>query len=379
MKRSVALLLALVMALCCACAEESADVVLMSVGGEDVMLSLVENYAYMLYYYGYTDGLDMLEGLEYVLRYEIAPKLLVSDPEALLGDEYAASVAEATEYYEDAIAEYIEAYAEEGKSEAELRLEAIDYYGTSLEDYVNGYVLSDAYEKLLENMDIEVSDEEAEALYVSEAEYQMSVITSVMMYEYYTGYGYDLYFTPAGYRGILHILIDADADLLSAYADAADETAIAEAKAAVIASVQPTLDEIYAAFENGTSFEELIAEYCIDPGMQDEDNLANGYAVNKDSYTWVSEFTEGSFGEEMQQPGDISNPVVTSYGVHILYYLRDIPEGITPITDELLETYRGYLRSDKQQEAADALLKEFEVVYTLDYDSYVGEDCFLSM
>ena len=65
------------------------------------------------------------------------------------------------------------------------------------------------------------------------------------------------------------------------------------------------------------------------------ENLVNGYSVHKDTVVFMQEFTDGAFSEKMQKVGDVSDPVVTSYGVHILYYLRDIPGGAVEFTDAI--------------------------------------------
>ena len=54
-----------------------------------------------------------------------------------------------------------------------------------------------------------------------------------------------------------------------------------------------------------------------------------------------------AFSEKMLKPGDVSDPVVGSYGIHILYYLRDIPGGYV----ELDEKIESYLVSEKTNAA----------------------------
>ena len=60
------------------------------------------------------------------------------------------------------------------------------------------------------------------------------------------------------------------------------------------------------------SFDELIQEYGTDPGMQDAATRAEGYPVHMDSTNWDAAFTAGAF--TMEKIGDISEPVVGSYG-----------------------------------------------------------------
>ena len=40
----------------------------------------------------------------------------------------------------------------------------------------------------------------------------------------------------------------------------------------------------------------------------------------------------------LEKVGDVSNPIVGQYGVHILQYLRDVPGGAVELTDEMLKS-----------------------------------------
>ena len=95
--------------------------------------------------------------------------------------------------------------------------------------------------------------------------------------------------------------------------------------------------------------------------------LKEGYAVHQDSIMWDPVFTAAAFSEKMQKPGDVSDPVVGSYGIHILYYLRDIPGGIVEMTDEIYAEIESYIVSEKTNmaysEALIAWRAETEIVY----------------
>ncbi|MBR5752245.1 MAG: hypothetical protein IKX84_07625 [Clostridia bacterium] len=90
MKRIVYLIIALVMALgALAGAEDTAqNPVLMTIDDEKVYQDQVQEIAELLYQYGYTDSVNMLMGLKYVLLNQVAPFLLTRDiQEDLLGEE----------------------------------------------------------------------------------------------------------------------------------------------------------------------------------------------------------------------------------------------------------------------------------------------------
>lgn len=394
MKRIAALVLALILALCAFGEQETVQeepvqeapaerVLLMTVGGKDVYKDQVEEIAYLLYQYNYTDAINMPQGLMYVLLYQVAPALLTEGRETeLLGEE---KVNELTQQYTDEFNEYFESYVEslshEGDTDedkAAHRAQAEKDFadaGRMLDEYVSGMIAEDAFDLYISQLPIEVTEEDVYARYLDYLEEEKAYFEgNIPLYETYQRYGYTLFWQPAGYRGILHILINADENALNAYKEAADDEAKQAAAASVIASVQDTLDEIYKALENGEDFTSLIGKYNIDPGMQNEENLKNGYAVHKDNKTYMEEFTKGAFSEEMQQVGDVSKPVVTSYGVHILYYLRDIPEGAKELTEEFSAELRSELESSRMIDVISEKLRTFPIEYTDAYYDVIGSE-----
>ena len=203
------------------------------------------------------------------------------------------------------------------------------------------------------------------------------------------------YYNPAGYRGVIHILLTPGEGLLEAYHDlndrlqaqleAAEATATDAASGtdlgepvtqeqvdaaydAVIASVQETIDAINERLAQGESFESLIAAYGQDPGMEEEANLANGYSVHLDSVAWDPAFVKAAFS--VNNVGDVAEPVVGSSGVHIVKYLRDVPAGPIELTDalkqELTEELQAQLENDSYQATFEAWMAEANTVYQED-------------
>ena len=192
---------------------------------------------------------------------------------------------------------------------------------------------------------------------------------NVAMYEMYQQYGQESWYKPEGFRGITHILLEVDEALLTAYTEKkamleeeGAEVTQADVDAAfdaVIASRQADIDAIYSRLENGEAFETLIAEFGTDPGMQNAEYLKNGYEVHQDSLMYDMAFTNGAFSEKMQKVGDVSDPVVGSYGIHILYYLRDVEGGNVEMTEEIRAEIEGYLTSAKQSDALNTVMDEW--------------------
>ena len=181
------------------------------------------------------------------------------------------------------------------------------------------------------------------------------------------------YWTPDGYRTVKHILLIPEESVLTAYSDASGaltakeseitsledelvqardddaegarpeaeiqadidaanaelsalEAAKTEAAQACVANVQAKLDEVYAKLDAGEAFEDVMAAYGEDPGMQNEPTMTTGYYVCRESSNWQREFTEGAMA--LNQAGDYSaEPVVSGSGVHIIEFASDVAGG----------------------------------------------------
>ncbi len=117
----------------------------------------------------------------------------------------------------------------------------------------------------------------------------------------------------------------------------------------VIASKQQAIDEIETRLANGEDFAAVAKDFNEDPG----EDLAVGYIVHPESIMWDPVFRDAAFSEEMAKPGDHSEPVLGSYGIHILYYMDDVPAGPVELTDERFEALQSEVLEDKQFELAD--------------------------
>lgn len=364
-----------------ATAGEAEDAVIAIANGIEITRQEVVTYAQLLQSYGYlSSALDYQSAFEYMLLLNIVPKVKVAEAglRTLLGDDYDALEQEYTDQFEDSVTEYMASvYGEDipDKEYADKYAEALEYFATlgfEKEEYVSDSLTYDAYEALLAGMDFPVSEEEIFNTFNETVEEQKSVITSVTVYEYYTALGYSVLYRPEGYRGITHILLTADDALTTAYKEADGDEAKQAAADAIIESLRARIDEIYARLDGGESFEALIAEYGEDPGMTG-DTLLEGYPVHRDSTTYMQEFTDGAFADTMQSVGDVSDPVVTSYGVHILHYLRDIPGGAVDMTDEMRESIHEYLVQNAQSVQIQAWRDELTVEYTDAYDAFMAQ------
>ena len=300
--------------------------------------------------------------------------------------------------------------------------EAVQDYndlGYSPESLKENYKLYALYDKLEATIvqDVTVTDEEVEALYQELVEsdralYENDIaayvdynnyVDQMAMYAMYYGTDSSMdyaWYRPAGFRAVKHILLPVDDELMKNYQDlqarleeqveaaedtedtvAAEETAAAdataeptaepvtqeqvdEAKAAILASIADKIDEIYAKIDEGVDFDELIAEYGVkedgtasDPGMTSEPYKTSGYEVSSASTNYVAPFVEAAFSVE--NVGDVSAPYISSYGVHIVKYIADIPAGPIEMTEEQREAKRTELLTSKQNELYTATMDQW--------------------
>lgn len=429
MKRSIRLLSALLALVLCAlplftCLAEDAAAsdgdVLVLINGEAVTRGEMNTYrtSIMNYYaqYGYDVNDEAMASYfnEYALNVAIEYALIgqkavdlgltltdeeIEEVKSTVSTQWAGVIDTYLQYYGGLAEDASEEETAAAKLNVVAMLESAGYTESSLlEDAIQGAQFDKVYAEIVK--DVAVTDEEIEAAYQAHvAEDQASYENDIGTYEYMTQYyGATSYYTPAGYRGVTHILLEVDQELLDAWsslsaaleeqqeaaenpdpeatedADAdAEETAapvtqaeVDAAYAAIIASVQPTIDEINQKLADGVPFADLVAEYGTDPGMTQEPNKTDGYPVHMDSIIWDPAFVKGAFS--VDEVGQIAEPVVGSYGVHIIQYTRDVPAGPVALTDELRATISEEVRATKENDvyraAVETWLAEADVVYS---------------
>lgn len=164
------------------------------------------------------------------------------------------------------------------------------------------------------------------------------------------------------YACVKHVLISntPQEDTTGETADATAEGASAEPAEEVdteqyAADAKAKAEEVLAKAVNGDNFEDLIAEYGEDPGME---SSPNGYIIDETGATldgtgsMIEEFTQGTFAV---QPGEVNpNLIESSYGWHIIkrYPLPQDGDEYTQILSAtsnsiMSENYNVYLDSLK--------------------------------
>ncbi len=223
-------------------------------------------------------------------------------------------------------------------------------------------------EKLMAEMnkDVAVSEEELTT------EYTARVDSAKATYEAEPGSygtaisdGEEPYYAPAGYRYVKHILVKfADEDqtaieeledaIAAAEGDTADlQAQLDAARETAYANLQPKVDEITAKLTEGADFDALITEYNEDPGMTAD---SVGYPVSDASTDWVDEFKTASMA--LAAVGDVSAPVRSTYGIHIIKYASEIAEGEIGL-EAVREELSAELLESKQSANVTAMLAQW--------------------
>ena len=121
-------------------------------------------------------------------------------------------------------------------------------------------------------------------------------------------------------------------------------------------AVQDTTDEIYARIELGESFDSLMGDDSADAFM----------LYHPDSVVWPDDLRNAADG--LKDPGDISLPVLSSEGVHILYYEQDAPCGTIELDEKNQEILRYELEQTTLLTKLDELLEPWKEEYGLAID-----------
>ncbi|MGJ4849513.1 peptidylprolyl isomerase [Bacillota bacterium Meth-B3] len=106
-------------------------------------------------------------------------------------------------------------------------------------------------------------------------------------------------------------------------------------KAEYTLALKPKVDEIMQKIAAGADFDQLIEEYGEDYAMTAEPGKTEGVYLSAQSEMWEEPVIQAAMA--LEKPGDISQPVADSSGVHIVRYLRDVPAGPVPM-EQLKDT-----------------------------------------
>ncbi len=426
--RLMALAMALMMCCCMALAEPAADDVMLTVNGTPVTRAQYENHLAILTDYYASAGYDTTDAslaamlqqwaLQTGVEYAVMDQLVAEKGLALSEADKAAAADSARTQWEAVIADGMEYYGITDESTEEERASALlsilaelEAAGYTEESYIEESITYAAYDKLYAVLTegVTVSEEDVIAYFnnlveADKAQYEGNAAAFeqtqqmnqlAMMYgltDYYT----EVYYQPSGYRAVNHILlIPEDETLVTTYSElqatyeeqqltleeggeltgeAVSAEQVEAARLAILAAVQPTIDEINGKLEAGEAFNDLIPLYGQDPGMSDPAAIAEGYQVHMDSIMWDPVFTNAAMS--IAAVGGVSEPVVGMNGVHIVHYDHDVPAGGIELTEEMKSYFQEALLASDQDEvyyaAIEAKVGEAVIEYSEEAKTILG-------
>ncbi|MGN0996102.1 MAG: peptidylprolyl isomerase, partial [Candidatus Ventricola sp.] len=358
---------------------------------------------------------SMLEFYKMLLRYQNYPDLETVEEE----QERLAAAAEATPG-EATPAEAVSLEPVATITDAqldEMLLNELAQLGYTREYFVQSQTSSVQSDKLHEETgkDVAVTDEQVRAQFDTLAAQQKeSYDATPSAYASAVNNGSDVYYVPAGYRGVKNLLIKLkaerqseidglkselstaqntlsssneqleelraedtagyDEETLKSYNEqiatleeqaAAAQATIDETQAkldtateAAFAEILPIAQEVLAKAQAGEDFDALVETYGEDTGMTSEPNKSRGYLVCDGLSIYEQSFQDAAMA--LENVGDLSaEPVKTSYGYHILQYATDVDSGEVEYTDEIKSAIYSDMLSEAQDAAYEAAVTQW--------------------
>ena len=132
-----------------------------------------------------------------------------------------------------------------------------------------------------------------------------------------------------------------------------------------LASLDAKVAEIQEKINAGEDFQTLIDEYGEDPGMQEGATAyEDGYLVYVGSEgLYMDEFARAC--DNLTKEGDISEPVATDYGYHIIRRCADLPSGAIELS-EVHDLLNAKLLRSKQSEVYEEALQSWKEEMTIE-------------
>lgn len=358
-------------------------------GGEVLSSEVIDAYneivdGYLLNGFSVSDNAADL--LEETLRSVVSRHIALQKAEELGLNELSAAdetalAAEAEAEFSALVEELLPEFADGERSDEEARAAAAALLSEDegiTEESIAAQLREDLWtRKLFDSVtaDIELTEEGLQDAYDTLVAAQRDAYDGFTDdYEYARLNGELIVYNPQGYRAVRHILLAFDAEALDAGLALAEERdgLDAEADAARIAEIDKALDELYAPLEAraqaarerleaGEDFEALLQELGEDDYMLEEDAC---YYVGANTVLWSDEFVAAALA--LPGVGDVSEPVRSLSGVHLIRFAQEVPAGEVPLADVRGEL-EAWALDDLRQAAYDAQmdtwLEEADVTY----------------
>lgn len=127
----------------------------------------------------------------------------------------------------------------------------------------------------------------------------------------------------------------------------------------ILVSGDEELAKVQSELKDGKSFDVVAKEYSRDPG-----SAANGGDLGEfPRGMMVPEFEKAAFA--LKNPGDVSEPVKTQFGWHIIKLEERIPESVMPF-EQVKDRLTNELKDQKTQTVLQDKAKELESKYKVE-------------
>lgn len=345
-------------------------------GGELLSSEVIEPYNDQLAIeaFGFGDAnANASDTLQSVIETLVADKIALQKAEemgltTLTDADTAAIEAEMQEYYAEQKDFYRDSVSTDGMTAEEAEAAVEEYLESEIGVTLQG-MIDDATEdywrtKLFNEVtkDVSASEEEIQAAYDELLADQKARFTEYPDdYEFAIMAGETIAYNLEGYRAIKHILITFDdpevasavedlyyqISLLDAQSDFEKITSLQEQLNGYYEDLDAQAESIVAELKNGADFDALIAEYGEDEAMTYEPTKSVGYYVSANSYNqFSSDFIEACM--MLDSVGDVSVPVHSVGGVHIIKYVADVAPGEVPL-ESIRAAIEAEVLADKQE------------------------------
>ena len=255
-------------------------------------------------------------------------------------------------------AEFLKKQGEEEKTDEEYYREAREVWegqltslGISEEEYIEmlaeDLMLIEFSEKMLE--DVEVTDEDIQAYYLDNLMKQKEDPTLIQTAEV------QLY-RPPGMVRIKHITLPLPSSEQDEYNRLVQEEGQEEADKYLkekLEAIKPKAQEVYEKAIAGESFESLIETYGDDTTAYNKDE---GYVIYEGSGMFIDEIEKAIL--EMKE-NEISQPLESPYGYHIIKLYKILPEEEFSIEDKK-EEIKTVIIEDKKNDRWNSLIEEWK-------------------
>ena len=114
----------------------------------------------------------------------------------------------------------------------------------------------------------------------------------------------------------------------------------------ILVENEETANQIKERIDAGEDFEELLKEFNTDPGMTSEEN-SQGYLVGEGA-SYVKAFLDAALA--LEKEGDVSAPVQSDDGWHIIKRMEDAKAGAIPY-EEIQQEFDTFTTNQLQSEA----------------------------